>query len=206
MTEPVNKKMILATGGARSGKSRFAEQYAGELDSASDGSAIYIATAQLWDQEMRERAELHRRRRPPQWLTIEEPYALENEIRRLSMSTEAVSVVLIDCLTLWLSNLLLKPDETGEELWESHDHREGILRRVEELALLLKQAPFSSVVVTNEVGDSLVPDYPLGRVFRDLAGQSNQLLAEQADEVFLVVCGMPVNLREAAWRPAGGSR
>ncbi|MNI85873.1 Bifunctional adenosylcobalamin biosynthesis protein CobU [compost metagenome] len=70
----------------------------------------------------------------------------------------------------------------------------------------MKQAPFSSVVVTNEVGDSLVPDYPLGRVFRDLAGQSNQLLAEQADEVFLVVCGIPVKLREAAWRPAGGSR
>ncbi|MBY9078150.1 bifunctional adenosylcobinamide kinase/adenosylcobinamide-phosphate guanylyltransferase [Paenibacillus sp. HN-1] len=196
--------MILATGGARSGKSRFAEQYAGELDSASDGSAIYIATAQLWDHEMRERAELHRRRRPSEWRTIEEPYALEEEIRRLSR--EPVSVVLIDCLTLWLSNLLLMPGESGQELWENHDHREGILRRVEDLALLLKQAPFSSVVVTNEVGDSLVPDYPLGRVFRDIAGQANQLMAEHADEVFLVVCGLPVNLREAAWRPAGGSQ
>jgi adenosylcobinamide kinase/adenosylcobinamide-phosphate guanylyltransferase len=217
-------KLILVTGGARSGKSRFAEQYASELEyrvqyaselgnrcgrcgpisseesdqGAEQDEIVYIATSQIYDEEMKRRVALHRDQRPSDWRTIEEPYGLEAALQRLA--EENVSVVLIDCVTLWISNLLLQLDESGTERWMEPERSEHIFQRITNLAALLKESPFSTILVTNEVGDSLVPEYPLGRVFRDLSGQANQALAAKADEVFLVVCGIPMNLRELAWR------
>ncbi|WP_248930106.1 bifunctional adenosylcobinamide kinase/adenosylcobinamide-phosphate guanylyltransferase [Paenibacillus hamazuiensis] len=194
--------MALVTGGARSGKSGFAERYAAMLAARSGGPVIYIATSQLWDEEMERRAALHRERRPKEWRTIEAPYDLENAIAQLQ-ETAPTGTVLIDCVTMWISNLLLEPGPDGEERWAEPEAEERILQRVKKLADRLRQAPFSSVLVTNEVGHALVPEYPLGRVFRDIAGQANQTLAQEADDVFYVVCGMPLNLRQMAWRPEG---
>jgi adenosylcobinamide kinase/adenosylcobinamide-phosphate guanylyltransferase len=192
-------KTIVITGGARSGKSRFAEQYASELGSYDEQREIvYIATSQIYDEEMEKRVAIHRHRRSSDWRTIEEPYDLEAVLQRLA--EEKVSVVLIDCVTLWISNLLLHADVSGTEQWMDPHRSEHIFQRIADLATRVKEAPFSTIFVTNEVGDSLVPDYPLGRVFRDLAGRANQALAAKADEVFLVVCGIPLNLRELAWQ------
>lgn len=190
-------KLVVVTGGARSGKSRFAEQYTAKLGSRRpDGEIVYIATSQVYDQEMEERVALHKQRRSNEWTTVEEPYDLEAVLERLAV--EKVSVVLIDCITLWLSNVLLLPDEHGLERWTDPAYVRSILERTHKLSFLLQEAPFATVIVTNEVGGGLVPEYPLGRVYRDLAGQVNQTLAEKADEVYVAICGIPVNLRSIA--------
>jgi adenosylcobinamide kinase/adenosylcobinamide-phosphate guanylyltransferase len=190
-------KLIVVTGGARSGKSRFAEQYTAKEGSHwSEDRIAYIATSQVYDREMEERVTLHKQQRPSGWRTIEEPYDLEAVINRLSR--EKVCVVMIDCITLWLSNVLLLPDEQGNDQWDHADYVRSIQERAEKLSILLQKAPFTTIVVTNEVGDGLVPEYPLGRVYRDLAGWVNQALASKADEVYIVICGIPVNLRSIA--------
>lgn len=190
---------LLVTGGARSGKSAFAEHLAGKLGAESGRPTVYIATSQIHDDEMASRISGHRDRRPPEWKTVESPYDLEDTVKELY--SQPVGAVLIDCVTMWLSNLLLMPGPMGEEQWMKPEASELILHRAVALARLLKTAPFPSVLVTNEVGHSLVPEYPLGRVYRDLAGRVNQALANYADDVFYVVCGIPVNLRQMAWRP-----
>lgn len=210
----MKSKVILVTGGARSGKSRFAEEYAAYLTKESffpkgtadlstannqGGRIVYMATSQVYDQEMERRVAEHRISRPAEWTTVEEPYHLKEALLRLA--DEPVSVVLIDCVTLWISNLLLLPNDLGKEKWMNPKRSEEIIEAVREVSELLKQASFSTILVTNEVGSSIVPEYPLGRVYRDLAGRVNQLFASKADEVFLVTSGISVNLRELAWAP-----
>ena len=179
---------VLITGGARSGKSLFAEKYA-----AHQGKeGIYIATSQIFDDEMHERVSRHQLRRLDadgfHWATIEEPYE-----RSAVLSDKANSIILIDCLTLWLSNRLLRNE---------HDPNAGdiVLAKVDELASVLSRHSDQVIAVTNEVGDSIVPEYPLGRQFRDLSGIMNQRIAAISNKVFLVTAGIPIELKSQAYQ------
>jgi adenosyl cobinamide kinase/adenosyl cobinamide phosphate guanylyltransferase len=173
------KEIILVTGGARSGKSQYAEQRARELG----GRRVYIATAEARDDEMRERIAAHQKRRGSEWITVEQPVELTATLLAQRGRTDCA---LVDCLTLWLSNLLLRRDKESAE------------EKVAELVQTLPRLDFHTVLVTNEVGWGIVPDNRLGRQFRDLAGWANQRFAEAANEVILTVAGMPMTIKKVA--------
>jgi adenosylcobinamide kinase/adenosylcobinamide-phosphate guanylyltransferase len=199
---------ILVTGGARSGKSTFAEQLSMRL--CSEG--IYIATAQIYDDEMQERIELHHQQRDESgflWRTREEPYALfelleqqenlERQEQQDRTAGEPRPVVLVDCLTLWLSNWLLKVEDQA-------DASSYVMDKITELVQLVSTYSGQLVLVTNEVGSGIVPEYRLGRQFRDLAGKMNQRLAAVCEQVFLVTAGIPIELKSRAYRMGEGER
>ena len=173
---------IFITGGARSGKSIFAEKRAREF-----GAPLgYLATAQTLDSEMDERVRRHRERRGGEWSTIEEPIHLSQALARCDGQYQAI---LVDCVTLWLSNLLFKYEEGAEQVEE----------RIHEDLLRLKSTLHGMVtpviLVSNEVGMGIVPDNTLARMFRDIAGTTNQVLAATADEVHVVISGIPLKLK-----------
>lgn len=184
-------KLVMITGGARSGKSRLAEEWA----LAGGGPVAYIATAAVLDAEMARRVDLHQTRRPADWLTVEETTDLAGALERVPPGTVTV---LVDCLTLWLTNRLLASYRDGMTPAEL-DNLENETRA--ELALFCRTArlkPFRTIVVTNEVGCGIVPESPLGRLFRDMAGRANQQLAGEADAVYLAVAGCPLCVKGGA--------
>lgn len=166
-------KSILITGGARSGKSAFAERLTLELGSP----AIYIATGQAFDSEFEARIARHRAGRGPEWRTVEEPLALTEALRR----TDGGPPRLVDCLTLWLSNLMLN----------GHDWAAA----TETLAGAISRQSAPAVFVTNEVGAGIVPENGLARAFRDASGLVNQQIARACDELWLCVAGYPVKVK-----------
>lgn len=173
---------ILITGGARSGKSRFAE----ELTRSFGTALCYIATAQALDGEMDERIERHRLRRGNQWETIEEPLMIPQTLARID---GIYSAILLDCVTLWLSNLLLSHDENDPAA-------EGlVLTNVQRLAATLRGMSTPVILVTNEVGQGIVPENPLARLYRDIAGQANQILAAACTTVYVTISGIPLKLK-----------
>jgi adenosylcobinamide kinase / adenosylcobinamide-phosphate guanylyltransferase len=165
---------LLVVGGARSGKSRFAQVRAEALT----GELVYLATAQALDQEMRERIALHRADRGTRWSTVEVPLELAETITACSRPE---TVVLVDCLTLWASNLILAERDTAAAT-------EGLVRAV-------ARARGTVILVTNEVGLGIVPDNALVRRFRDAAGRINQEMAAAVDEVVMMVAGLPLVLK-----------
>lgn len=177
-------KLILVTGGARSGKSTFAERYAAE----SGKQVVYLATAEIKDPEMQLRVEEHRRRRPSHFQLAEEPLHPE----RVLAGGTAATFILLDCLTLLLSNHLL--GSLGEEADPSSRRQAEIsatvLDYIDALAGQMHDCPADVLAVTNEVGSGIVPEHSLGRLYRDLAGKANQLVADRADEVWFTVCGI----------------
>ena len=170
-------RLVLVTGGARSGKSRFAEARVAEL--APQGPWLYVATAEARDDEMRERIARHQARRGDRWSTVEEPRDLVGALGRAR-----AGAVLVDCVTLWLTNLLFDGADDP-----------ALLGAADAVAAAARAAAQPVVMVTNEVGDGIVPDNALARRFRDLAGLVNQRLAAAADEVVLLACGLPLRLR-----------
>ncbi|MEI8394056.1 MAG: bifunctional adenosylcobinamide kinase/adenosylcobinamide-phosphate guanylyltransferase [Rhodospirillaceae bacterium] len=167
--------ITLVLGGARSGKSHHAEQ----LALARPGPRLYLATAESRDHEMAERIRLHRERRAALWTTLEEPLALPDALRRHAAVSE--STILVDCLTLWLSNLLEAGhdiDATTRDLTDACDSVRG-----------------SVIFVSNEVGLGIVPDNALARSFRDHAGRLNQAVAARADRVLFVAAGLALSLK-----------
>ncbi|MCS5695761.1 bifunctional adenosylcobinamide kinase/adenosylcobinamide-phosphate guanylyltransferase [Desulfofundulus thermocisternus] len=184
--------LVFVIGGARSGKSSFAEELA-----ASCGSrVVYVATASALDEEMARRIHIHRVRRPASWVTVEETRCLEKVIRQYENDADAL---LIDCVTMWLTNLLL--DENLPCSGGALDDRESyILEEARRLAGTAVASPARVIMVANEVGLGLVPDNALGRAFRDLAGRVNQLLAREAEEVYLVVAGLPVEIKPRVFK------
>ena len=170
-------RMTLLLGGARSGKSRYAEA----LIEACPDPWLYLATAQAWDDEMRERIAHHRARRPDGWITQDVPMDLPAAI------AAARGPVLVDCLTLWLTNLMLaEADLAGAS---------------EALLAACAQAPGPLVLVGNEVGLGIVPDNALARRFRDEAGRLHQRLATAADRVVFLVAGLPMTIKPSAENP-----
>ncbi|MUG87915.1 bifunctional adenosylcobinamide kinase/adenosylcobinamide-phosphate guanylyltransferase [Paenibacillus timonensis] len=194
---------ILVTGGARSGKSTFAERWV--MKQAK--SAGYVATAQAFDDEMKARINLHRLQREQSgfaWTTHEAPLGLASLLYELSeqpvitgeksASEVASPIVLVDCLTLWLSNVLLGAGD-GQDTSDS-----VLAREIEQLIAAIEDFPGTLVMVTNEVGSGIVPEYPLGRQYRDWAGLLNRTIASISDQVFLVTAGIPIELKSREYR------
>jgi adenosylcobinamide kinase/adenosylcobinamide-phosphate guanylyltransferase len=170
-------KVIVVGGGVRSGKSSFALARAEALGSRR----VFVATGQALDGEMDERIARHRAERGDRFTTVEAPVELPAALAGLA---DEVEVALVDCLTLWLSNLLVRDEPVAR-----------VLERVDELAAVLARRRFHAIVVTNEVGMGVVPPSPLGRAFRDVAGTAHQRLAAVADELHLAVLGTVLRLR-----------
>ena len=173
--------LYLITGGARSGKSRYAEALARHFG----GERVsYLATLAPHDEEMRRRISRHQRRRPGDWQTIESPLNLSAAVEKARYDT-----LLIDCLSGFVSNVLLKFEAEGEE--------KAVDAVLDAVAELLETLPPSktTLIVTNEVGDSVVPAYPLGRWYRDALGLANQRVAAAASAVSLVTVGIPKTLK-----------
>lgn len=182
-------KLILISGAARSGKSAFAE----ELVKKMDEPVAYLATAQVKDQEMAERIRLHVSRRPLEWTTIEEPLDLRSA---LLSSGNIYKTWLLDCVTLYVANLLFKNTPKPEgATYVATGLEEEILKQIELLLATIEQLPVTLVAVTNEVGWGLVPPEPLSRAYRDIIGKVNQRLAQAANEVYLVAMGLPMRLK-----------
>jgi adenosylcobinamide kinase / adenosylcobinamide-phosphate guanylyltransferase len=169
--------LVLVLGGARSGKSEVAERLAPKLGSR----VVYLAPGQAWDEEMADRIRRHQQRRHADWLTVEEPAAIPDAIRRHGGPG---TCLLLDGLGTWVSNLLLT------EVSESE-----ILAQVQELLAALKATKAAAVVVSDETGLGVVPATPLGRHFRDTLGRANQVVAAAADRALFVVAGIPVDLK-----------
>ena len=181
--------IILVTGGARSGKSSFAEKFV-----ASHGQRIaYVATAQILDEEMRYRVALHKKRRPASWTTYEAPFAAEGAIRAAS---EAHDALLFDCLTVYLSNLVCKLSE--DELADEARVYELAHSAADRLIAAAKESGMTCIFVTNEVGAGIVPENKLARLYRDIAGLVNQQVAAAAEAVYLTVSGIPVDIKKLA--------
>jgi adenosylcobinamide kinase/adenosylcobinamide-phosphate guanylyltransferase len=169
-------RVVFVTGGTRSGKSAIALSRAGELP----GRKAYVATAQAYDGEMAERIRMHKRERGPEWETYEEPVHLGMRVREVSANHE---VIIIDCLTIWLSNLLCGADDVEREEGDLLDSLRALDSRVH------------LFIVSNEVGMGIVPENELARKFRDVAGKLNQQVAQIADEAFFVVAGLPMKIK-----------
>ena len=171
---PVVRLLIL--GGARSGKSRLAQ----DIATHRWLHPVYLATAEILDDEMAARVRMHRQVRARRWHCVEEPLEIARIIRRGVPGTDGL---LVDCLTIWLSNVLLK------------EGRGAFARRRDELVKALHQTRQDVILVTNEVGMGVVPENELGRTFRDLAGWLNQAVAKEADTVIFVAAGLPLVLK-----------
>ncbi len=183
----MNKKLILITGGARSGKSEFAERLVHKMGT----KCAYVATAEIRDEEMRLRVEQHRRRRDSDfWLSVEAPFAAHNIISDIV----GVDSILFDCVTIYLSNLLYGSSAQTEE----PGNYEKSLLAIDNLLAAARASGKHVVFVTNELGSGIVPDNAMSREFRDLAGLVNQKIAQTADEVYMVVCGIAVDLKKVA--------
>lgn len=177
--------IYLVTGGARSGKSKFAESlYKGKSE------VVYIATSKLWDQEMEERVKLHRESRPNNWRTFEGNYNLQQSIGEEGN-------YLLDCITVLASNIMF--DLSGDIEYIDYELQkkieDSVVFELKRLIDKVKSKDYNLVLVTNEVGDSIVPEDHISRVFRDIQGRINQRIASISDQVYLVCCGIPVKIK-----------
>lgn len=170
--------VYLVLGGARSGKTRHALDIVENLHRDLKLAPVYIATAQAFDDEMTDRIDRHKAERGPHWTTLEAPRELAAALRE---SADSGKVVLVDCLTLWINNLMLAERDPEVE--------------VEDLVAALNAAPGPVIVVSNEVGLSIVPENALARRFRDVQGRLNQIVAKAADRVEFIAAGLPLRLK-----------
>jgi len=176
MTEKMGK-VIFITGGVRSGKSKYAIKLAKNIAN----EVIFLATGIAKDEEMKKRIEEHKKSRPSRWRTIEETKNISSVLLDIQPPCE---LVIIDCLTFFVSNLLLEGV-----------NEETILQEIKKIVDIMLQVDYTTIVVSNEVGGGVVPDNELGRRFRDITGLANQVMAESAQEVYLAVSGIPVKLK-----------
>jgi adenosylcobinamide kinase/adenosylcobinamide-phosphate guanylyltransferase len=189
-------KLSLILGGARSGKSTYAEQMAHRL--AGD-QVLYVATLEVKDEEMRQRAENHQASRLQSWRTLEAPRRLSQAI---SQSIHDEKVILIDCLTLYVSNALLETTMPSDNAFNPPSSNpfdpaidSRLMAEIEDLLQTHNASGVDTIIVSNEVGLGLVPPYELGRAYRDMLGRVNQVLASQADDVYFLVAGIPMKIK-----------
>ncbi|MFZ7102589.1 MAG: bifunctional adenosylcobinamide kinase/adenosylcobinamide-phosphate guanylyltransferase [Peptococcaceae bacterium] len=181
--------LILVMGGARSGKSSYAEALAAKMSE----HVAYIATAQAFDEEMENRILMHKNRRPGHWSTYESPDQISDLMLTIK---EQHKVFLIDCLTLLISNILLNGLNIDNITPEIYQQKEAeVFRDLTKLVSLTRTGSFRLIIVTNELGLGIVPATPLSRAYRDLVGRANQYLAQEADQVIFTVAGMPLQIK-----------
>ena len=184
------KQLVLILGGARAGKSTFAQNLA-----QKSGRVLFVATAEALDDDMAERIAVHRSQRPAGWETLEEPVDI---LASLGPMLNNYDTVLVDCLTLWVSNLMLRREDKQQR-------ESDILAMARQLLELYESGQPTWIMVSNEVGWGVVPPTTQGRAFRDTLGRVNQLVAARADRVYLMVAGMALELKGLAARSAGQS-
>lgn len=181
--------VTLIIGGARSGKSSFAEQYCLK----ESNKPAYIATAQIYDSEMASRVKKHQERRTDIWANYEEPYDVSSLLKKI---ISAHDIILIDCLTLYITNLMLKDFKDEDDNQESFmESKEKII--TEEVLKIINMIPKDKelVIVSNEVGMGIVPENFLSRIFRDMSGRMNQIIGEKCDQVIITVAGIPIKIK-----------
>lgn len=178
----MDSKCILILGGARSGKSQFAQKLAGE----SGKKVLFVATAETLDEEMREKIFEHKSSRPSSWQVLESPTELGKKIPEKLNDAE---VVIVDCITLLISNIL-----TGEEE-KLGNAKQQVEAEIKELIDSINETDARFIIISNEVGLGIVPENKLSRVYRDLLGKANQALAAYADEVFSMLAGIPIKVK-----------
>jgi adenosylcobinamide kinase/adenosylcobinamide-phosphate guanylyltransferase len=181
------KNLTFILGGARSGKSTLAEHLAGE----TAGQVLYVATAEIRDEEMRSRIEMHQQRRPANWDTLEAPLEVAARLREVLPTVKPVTV-LLDCLSLLTSNFLLTLPEGKDEIYYWEQMQQEIIPLIETVA---SYPEIAFIFVSNEVGAGIVPAYSLGRVFRDVLGRVNQAVAAAAGTVYYTVAGLPMKIK-----------
>ncbi len=180
----MSTQLILIMGGARSGKSDYAEKLAANFGR----HVIYIATAEAGDEEMAARIEAHRQARPAEWRTLETPRNVGKALASINGQPEAL---LLDCMTVLVSNIILAMEEEPQAAIEV-----AIRAEIGSIVEVHQQLEVPLIVVSNEVGLGLVPPYPLGRVYRDVLGRANQHLAALADTVLFMVAGLPMTVKD----------
>jgi len=183
--------IIFITGGARSGKSTYAEKLASE----TKGQVLYIATSIPFDDEMKDRVKKHKERRPATWCTFEGYKNLKQVFYNNDMQFDTI---LLDCITIMVTNLMF--ETAGDNFDDLSDEsiatmEKEILQEVSDFLFEAEKSRKTVIIVTNEIGCGIVPEYKMARVFRDIAGRVNQYIASRSQEVHLVVCGIPIKIK-----------
>ncbi|WP_026748813.1 bifunctional adenosylcobinamide kinase/adenosylcobinamide-phosphate guanylyltransferase [Leptotrichia trevisanii] len=194
--------LIFVTGGAKSGKSKFSEELILKLNNGKQEN-VYLATSLVFDEEMKEKVRLHKERRQNNWITVETYKNFENNLNKyfLKVENEIKNNMLVDCLTNMITNIIFEEKDVD---WNNFDKKsyvqiveklnKNVENSVNELLNVANQFE-NIVIVSNELGMGLVPNYPLGRYFREIAGKMNQVVADRADEVYFVVSGIPMKIK-----------
>ena len=193
--------LIFVTGGAKSGKSKFAEEMLLKLNNGNQKN-IYLATSLVFDEEMKEKARLHKKRRKNDWFTVETYKNFKNKLYDFFENNDKIkNNLLVDCLTNMITNIIFENQNID---WNNFERKlyiqtlkklnKNVKNSVDELLNITNQFE-NTVIVSNELGMGLVPSYPLGRYFREIAGKMNQIVAEKADEVYFVVSGIPMKIK-----------
>ena len=193
--------LIFVTGGAKSGKSKFAEEMLLKLNNGNQKN-IYLATSLVLDEEMKEKVQLHKKRRKNDWFTVETYKNFKNKLNNFFENNDKIkNNLLVDCLTNMITNIIFENQNID---WNNFERKlyiqtlkklnKNVENSVDELLNITNQFE-NTVIVSNEMGMGLVPSYPLGRYFREIAGKMNQIVAEKADEVYFVVSGIPMKIK-----------
>ena len=193
--------LIFVTGGAKSGKSKFAEEMLLKLNNGNQKN-IYLATSLVFDEEMKEKVRLHKKRRKNDWFTVETYKNFKNKLYNFFENNDKIkNNMLVDCLTNMITNIIFENQNID---WNNFERKlyiqtlkklnKNVENSVDELLNITNQFE-NTVIVSNELGMGLVPSYPLGRYFREIAGKMNQIVAEKADEVYFVVSGIPMKIK-----------
>ncbi|TES87645.1 MAG: bifunctional adenosylcobinamide kinase/adenosylcobinamide-phosphate guanylyltransferase [Dehalococcoidia bacterium] len=186
-------KTVLIIGGVRSGKSHYAQ----ELARSKSGAVLFVATAEAGDEEMRQRIEEHKKARPATWRTLEVQSRVGKRIRQ---EIGEAQVVIVDCITLLVNNVFSQQQSAGNGRVDLKVAEKAVTDEINALLECCRQVEASFIMVSNEVGSGIVPADKMSRLYRDLLGKANQMLAQQADEVLMMVAGIPLPLK------SGGSK